>query len=81
MQFGNNLLAETNSYQLLIENEADLAGLPESVRSAASEAAAGAGHPGKWLFTLHKPSWIPFLQYAENRSTPRGDLYCHVHER
>lgn len=74
MQFGNNLLDETNSYQLLIENEADLAGLPASVRSAASEAAVGAGHPGKWLFTLQKPSWIPFLQYAENRSL-RKEIY------
>ncbi|MEN8226568.1 MAG: M3 family metallopeptidase [Bacteroidota bacterium] len=74
MQFGNNLLAETNSYQLIIVDEADLAGLPKSVRSAASEAANRAGHPGKWLFTLHKPSWIPFLQYAENR-TLREKIY------
>jgi peptidyl-dipeptidase Dcp len=67
LQFGNNLLAETNNYRLFIEDEADLAGLPGSVRSAAAEAAADAGQEGKWLFTLHKPSWIPFLQYAENR--------------
>lgn len=74
MQFGSNLLAETNSYQLIIEDETDLAGLPESVRSAASEAADNAGHPGKWLFTLQKPSWIPFLQYAENREL-REEIY------
>jgi len=74
MQFGNNLLAETNSYQLIIEDEADLAGLPESVRSAASDAADRAGHQGSWLFTLHKPSWIPFLQYAENRKL-REEIY------
>lgn len=67
MQFGDNLLKETNSYQLIIEDEADLAGLPESVRSAASDAAMAADLDGKWVFTLHKPSWIPFLQYAENR--------------
>ena len=67
MQFGDNLLKETNSYQLIIENEEDLAGLPESVRSAAADAANAAGLDGKWVFTLHKPSWIPFLQYAENR--------------
>jgi peptidyl-dipeptidase Dcp len=67
MQFGDNLLKETNSYQLLIDNEADLSGLPESVRSAASDAAKAAGLEGKWVFTLQKPSWIPFLQYAENR--------------
>ncbi|MCD4710925.1 MAG: M3 family metallopeptidase [Bacteroidales bacterium] len=67
MQFGDNLLKETNNYQLIIDNETDLAGLPESVRSAASDAAKAAGQDGKWVFTLQKPSWIPFLQYAEQR--------------
>ena len=56
MQFGDNLLKETNSYQLIIDNEEELAGLPESVRSAASDAAKAAGQDGKWVFTLHKPS-------------------------
>jgi len=74
MQFGNNMLAETNAYQLVIENEADLAGLPESVRSAASDAAEGAGFSGQWMFTLHKPSWIPFLQYSEKREL-REEIY------
>ena len=74
MQFGDNLLKETNSYQLIIENEEDLAGLPESVRSAASDASMAAGYDGKWVFTLHKPSWIPFLQYAENRGL-REEIY------
>lgn len=67
LTFGNNVLAETNNYQMVIEDESDLAGLPESVRSTASDAATRAGYEGKWLFTLHKPSWIPFLQYSENR--------------
>ena len=74
LQFGNNLLDETNSYQLLLDDEADLAGLTESVRSAASEAAVKAGQDGKWLFTLHKPSWEPFLQYSENRQL-REEIY------
>ncbi|MEN8157720.1 MAG: M3 family metallopeptidase [Bacteroidota bacterium] len=74
LQFGNNLLTETNSYQMLLEDEADLAGLPESVRSAAADAATNAGHEEKWLFTLHKPSWIPFLQYAANREL-REEIY------
>ncbi len=74
MQFGNNLLAETNSYQLLIDDETDLAGLPASVRSAASDAATKAGHNHNWLFTLQKPSWIPFLQYSENRRL-REEIY------
>jgi peptidyl-dipeptidase Dcp len=74
MQFGDNLLKETNGYQLVIDNEADLAGLPESVRSAASDAAVAAGKDGLWVFTLQKPSWIPFLQYAENRGL-REEIY------
>ena len=80
MRFGDNVLAETNNYQLVLENEADLAGLPESVRSAASDAAATAGQTGKWLFTLHKPSWIPFLQYADNREQ-REEIYRAVFMR
>jgi peptidyl-dipeptidase Dcp len=68
LQFDENLLAETNSFQLFITDKADLAGLPESVKNAATEAAKEAGKDGQWLFTLHKPSLIPFLQYAENRS-------------
>lgn len=67
LEFGNNNLAETNSYKMILESEEELAGLPESVRSAAADAASAAGLEGKWVFTLHKPSWIPFLQYSENR--------------
>ncbi len=80
LEFGNNLLSETNAYQLLIDNEDDLAGLPEPVRSIASEAAAAAGYPGQWLFTLHKPSWIPFVQYAENREL-REKIYKAMYMR
>ena len=74
MQFGDNLLKETNNYQLIIDSEADLAGLPESVRSAAADAAKATDQDGKWVFTLQKPSWIPFLQYAENREL-RENIY------
>lgn len=80
LTFGNNLLDETNNYQLLVEDEADLAGLPESVRSAASDAARAAGQDGKWVFTLHKPSWIPFLQYSEKREL-REKLYKAMYMR
>ena len=52
---------------LVIEDENDLSGLPQSSIDAAAEAAKEAGHEGKWLFTLQKPSMIPFLQYADNR--------------
>lgn len=69
LQFGDNQLAETNkNFKLIVDNEADLVGLPEGVRSAAAETAAANGLEGKWVFTLQKPSLIPFLQYAENRA-------------
>ncbi len=73
-EFGNILLKEINSYYMLIEDENELSGLPESVVSAASEVAASKGHEGAWAFTLNKPSWIPFLQYADNRDR-RKELY------
>jgi peptidyl-dipeptidase Dcp len=71
--FGQNVLAETNTYKRIVDNETDLAGLPESVRQAAAEAAKEANQPGKWLFTTHKASFIPVLQYSENRQL-RKDL-------
>lgn len=67
LQFGDNLLAETNSYKLIIDNEKDLAGLPEGVREAAAITAEENGEKGKWMFTLHNASVMPFLQYSENR--------------
>lgn len=66
IEFGENSLAETNAFQLVITDEKDLAGLPQSSINAARELAEAAGKEG-WLFTLQKPSWIPFLQYADNR--------------
>ena len=67
LQFGDNILAETNNYKMVIENEADLAGLPESVIQAAAKTAIENEMEGKWIFTTHKPSMLPFLTYAENR--------------
>jgi peptidyl-dipeptidase Dcp len=75
LQFGENLLAETNrNFKLVIDNEADLAGLPDDVIARAAEDAKAAEEDGKWVFTLAKPSMIPFLQYAENRDL-REKLY------
>lgn len=74
VSFSQNVLEETNSYKLVIENEADLAGLPESVRAGAAEQAKAAGMEGKWIFTTQKPSMLPFLQYADNREL-RRQLY------
>lgn len=73
-KFGNLLLEEGNNYFMLIENEDELAGLPSSVKEAAASIATEKGHEGAWAFTLDKPSWIPFLQYADNRAK-REELY------
>jgi peptidyl-dipeptidase Dcp len=68
VQFGQNLLAETNnSYRLIIDKKENLAGLPDDVISGAADAAHEDSLDGKWLFTLNKPSWIPFLQYSRER--------------
>ena len=75
LQFGENLLAETNrNFKLVIDNEADLAGLSDDVIARAADDAKAAGEEGKWVFTLAKPSMLPFLQYAENRDL-REKLY------
>ena len=68
LKFGENLLAETNkNFKLIVEREEELKGLPAAVITAAADEAKKAEMPGKWVFTLQKPSLIPFLQYAENR--------------
>ncbi len=67
LRFAENLLEETNKFELVIDSKSDLAGLPPSAVEAAAEAAARRGRPGAWIFTLHKPSLVPFLQYAERR--------------
>ncbi|MDX9848808.1 MAG: M3 family metallopeptidase [Tenuifilaceae bacterium] len=67
LRFGDNVLAETNSYQMVLESKDDLAGLPDWLIASAAEVANNAGLEGKWVFTLHNPSWIPFLQYSERR--------------
>jgi peptidyl-dipeptidase Dcp len=66
VKFAKNVLDETNAFEMVLEEE-DLAGLPPSVISAAAEAAEERGHEGKWVITLNKPSFIPFLQYSEKR--------------
>ena len=68
LTFGQNMLKETNAFQLVIEKKEDLSGLPESLIANAAIAAKEAGMEGKWLFTLHNPSVMPFLQYADNRA-------------
>lgn len=68
LTFGQNMLKETNAFQLVIDSPEDLSGLPESLKNHAANAAKEAGMEGKWLFTLQNPSVMPFLQYADNRN-------------
>ncbi len=67
VKFGENLLAETNAFTLVIENPEDLSGLPENVINQAAEAAKRKDMDGKWLFTLQAPSYFPFMTYADKR--------------
>ena len=80
LQFGNNLLKENSGYKLVIENEADLAGLPQTSIDAAAEQAKSDGMEGKWVFTLSKPSLIPFLQFSERRDL-REQMYKAYYNR
>ncbi len=66
LTFGENVLAETNAYQLHITNESDLKGLPEGTIEAAKSLAKSKELEG-WIFTLDFPSYIPFVTYADNR--------------
>ena len=66
LKFGENILAETNKYELHLTNEKDLAGLPEGTKEAAKQLAESKEKEG-WLITLDYPSYIPFMTYANNR--------------
>ena len=66
LTFGENVLAETNNYQLHITNEADLKGLPEGAKEAAKHLAESKKMEG-WIFTLDFPSYLPFVTYIDNR--------------
>ncbi|AWH83860.1 peptidase M3 [Flavobacterium album] len=66
LHFGENVLAETNAYQLYITDEKDLSGLPEGTIEAARELAMSLEKEG-WVFTLDYPSYVPFMTYADNR--------------
>jgi peptidyl-dipeptidase Dcp len=66
LKFGENVLAETNNFEMLIINEEELSGLPEGTIEAAKQLAESKDKEG-WLFTLDYPSYIPFMTYADNR--------------
>ncbi len=73
VKFGNNLLAENNNYVLWLTDK-DLDGLPNNVREQAKEKAAALGKKGKYAFTLHKPSLLPFLTHSSKRQL-REEIY------
>lgn len=66
LQFGENVLAETNKFEMHLTNEEDLSGLPEGAKEAAKQVAESKEKEG-WVITLDYPSYIPFMTYADNR--------------
>lgn len=78
LQFGNNVVAETNAYQLFVIDENELKGLPESAKAAAKEEATAAGRPDAWLFTPKRTSFTPVLQYCENRELRKELLMAYT---
>ena len=73
VRFGNNILAENNNFMLVLENS-EVNDLPKGVRDAAADKAKELGKAGKFVFTLHKPSMLPFLTYSSHRNL-REQLY------
>ena len=67
LKFGENVLTETNAYEMHLVDEKQLSGLPDSAKEAALQLATERGKEG-WIFTLDYPSYIPFLTYADNRA-------------
>lgn len=67
LKYGQNILAETNKYELVISDKKDLSGLPQELINAASEDSKARGKDEKWVFTLSNSSVMPFLQYSSNR--------------
>jgi peptidyl-dipeptidase Dcp len=67
VKFGQNLLAETNGFKLILDKKEDLSGLPDGVITQAASMAKSLGMEGKWVFTLQVPSMTPFLQSSDRR--------------
>ena len=74
LQFNEHNLKETNDYQLVVSHKEQLDGLPDSAMEAAAETAREKGNPGCWAFTLHAPSYVPFMTYCRDREL-RKELY------
>lgn len=71
LKFNKNLLNATNAFSIVVDNKDELAGLPTSTVALAADEAASRGLKGKWVFTLHAPSRLPVLQFADNRDLRR----------
>ena len=74
LQFGDNLLAETNGFEVVVDDKNKLSGLSDSVIAAAAATAKDRGQEGKWVFTTHRPSITPVTKFADNREL-RKELY------
>ena len=71
LSYNSNILKETNESEIIVDNAADLAGLPESTIATAADEATRRGKSGKWVFTVHAPSRLAVLTYADNRDLRR----------
>jgi peptidyl-dipeptidase Dcp len=78
LRFEENVLAETNDFSLHLKEEEELSGLPDGAREAASALAVEKGMRG-WLFTLHAPSYVPFMQYADRRELREQMFRAYAH--
>ncbi len=79
LKFGENILKVVQKYELVIDNPEDLEGLPQSVIASAKAEAESRGYKNKWVFTLDKPSWIPFLQYSKKRELRKKIYMAYTH--
>jgi peptidyl-dipeptidase Dcp len=78
-RFGQNSLAEDNGFQLILENKDEIAGLPDSIRADALETGRERGHDGKYVFTISRSSFTPFMQFVDNRDLREKMLQAYTH--
>ena len=77
--FSQNILKDANDFEMVVDDAEDLAGLPQSVLSAASAEAQQRGKPGKYVFTVSRSSITPFLQYADSRALREKIYKAYTH--
>jgi len=80
IEFAENVLDETNNFELVIDKKHDLAGLPQYLIDAAAAEASKRDQNGKWVFTLHRPSKTPFLMYSEKRKLRKKMWQGYTHK-